>query len=227
MQNLRISLAAAALAGAMLASSASAVVIPFEEDFDAGPANWADNGGATANWFASGGPDGGAFVSAGLNFQSFSAGTSVVALRAQDEFNSSNGAFEGDWVASGVREFSAFIRHDAPVALTPFVRFATAANFPGAVTVGLAPIAANTWTEVTISISPNNPLLILEGPTLTFDDVFANVGHVQLGAVAPDSLAGVDQIIQFDADKASIIPAPGAAAAIGLAGLAGLRRRRR
>ena len=131
--------------------------------------------------------------------------------------------FVGNWITDGVREFSFWVRHDAVAPLDLFDRFATPANFPGAVGISFVPVAPNTWTEIIIPIFAGSPNIILEGSP--FNDVFSNIGNVQIGASVTADMIG--QTITFDLDKVSITPAPGALGLLAVAGLLGSRTRRR
>ncbi len=205
------------------AGNGFAATVPFTEDFDLGPADWYDfPGTAPVIWAATGGPDGGAYVTGTYFVPDPPPPFGVSMFRAQDEFNSSGGAFEGDWVADGVKQLSFFIRHDALQPIDVFARFTTPDNFPGAVGILFAPIPAGVWTEVTIDVTPTSPQIILE--CCTYDDTFTNIGHLQIGIVPTVDFVG--QLITVDLDKVTIIPAPGALV-ISMMGTLLLGRRRR
>ena len=218
--------------------SQAGVVVPTTEHFATDAANWRDNSGtAEVSWVASGGPDGSAYVSTTFNFVDLPPGVpipgnAVALFRAQDEFNSSDNAFVGDWVNSGVTEFNFYIRHSASMPLNVFARFATPGNAPAWSGIEFTPVAPDTWTLITIPIALDNPALFFEGPPgagqAEFNAVFGNIGHVQIGAFA-GGLAGVDEVVTFDLDQPTIAPAPGALALLGmtLASRAFRRRRRR
>jgi hypothetical protein len=209
--------------GLVCASSgvAGATVVPFTEDFDNGPSQWFNaDGTALLDWVAAGGPDGGAYVTTLFEVPDPLPPFGSTLFRGQDEYGSSGGAFEGNWIADGVTEFSYWIRHDAPVPLQAFVRFASPVNFPGAAGLSMGLVAPDTWTEVTVAIDPDNPLIILEG--VSFEDTFSNIGHLQIGLIATGDLIG--ETLTVDLDKVSIVPAPGGLA---LLLLAACRRRRR
>jgi hypothetical protein len=204
-------------------------VVPFTEDFTAGPSNWADNTALSLlTPVGTGGPDGGAYASTGKAFSGLG-GQSVVLFRAQDEFNSSNHAFEGNWVNQGVGRFSAVVRHNAPLPLSYFARFSGPGNFPGGTAVKFAPVAPNTWTQLSFDIRADNPEFVtFEGSN--FDTVFSNVGHVQLGVSAPAALGTDATVFTFDIDKASIamvVPEPSTLIAIVIAVTVLICRRRR
>jgi hypothetical protein len=210
------------MATVLLGSSQSlAVVNPFTEHFANDASNWHDPSGlAPATWISSGGPDGSSYVSTTFNFVNQTPGlpfpnNAVNLFRGQDEFNSSGGAFVGDWITAGVTELSFYIRHDGSQSLNFFARFSTPSNFPAWSGVEFTPIAPNTWTQITVPIALSNPGLFFEGPpgagVTEFNAVFGNIGHVQIGAFG-GTLAGVDETVTFDLDQVSIVPAPAAGA---------------
>lgn len=205
---------------------ATAATVPFTEPFAADAAGWFNSANsAPLSWSAAGGPDGSAYVSESFNFVSSIPGPQgPVLFRGQDEHNASNHNFEGNWISDGVSEFRASVRHDAPVAVNFFVRFASPANFPGASGVVFAPIAPNTWTDISIAIDPLNPQFVsFEGTD--FNSVFSNIGHVQVGVLVPAALAGVDHAYRFDFDAPTIVPEPTVVAGVLAVFALGLRRR--
>ena len=208
------------------ATAASAIVVPFTEDFDADSANWFNAAiSSPVGWSSTGGPDGGAYATSDFNFQFTNTDDTPVIFRAQDEFNSSGNAFAGDWIAGGVTQFSFAVRHNAPAPLTFFARFAGPANIPGATAIGFVPALPNVWTTITIDINPFSPQFIsFEGQT--FEAAFGDIGHLQIGVSVPEGVGGLDQAFTFDLDKPTVIPAPSAAGLFALVGAAALRRRR-
>jgi hypothetical protein len=228
------SVAVAIVAIVLSSSSARAAINPYTEQFTANAANWFNPlGTASADWVAAGGPDGSPHISTTFNFVNLTPGlpfpnNAVNLFRAQDEFNSSNHAFEGNWIGDGVTQFSFDIRHSASTAMTFFVRFATASNFPAWSGVEFTAVPGNTWTHIAIPISLSNPDLFYEGPPggqAEFNSVFTAVGHVQIGVFA-GALAGSNQDITFDLDNPSLTPGPASLAVLGL-GIMGRSRRRR
>jgi len=210
---------ATALAGAL-------PTVPFTEDFATDNSGWRDAFTGVPTWNASGGPDGSSFISTTFNFANSAAGDTPVLFRGQDEFGSSGGAFEGDWITGNVQEFSVFVRHGASAPVNFFTRFASAFNFPGAVAVDFTPVSPGVWTEISFAIDPANPAFVtFEGSD--FNTVFSSIGHVQVGVSVPSGLAGVDSEFSFSIDQPSIVPGPGALAMVGVGGLGALGRRRR
>lgn len=215
-----------AIAAVLLASPAlGGLANPFTEGFDADSSNWRESDSTTPlAWSPAGSFNGSPFASGTFNFVSNAADDTPAILRGHDSFDSSDDAFVGNWVDAGVTEFTAFVRHDAPVPLNYFVRFASPANFPAAAGVSFIPVAPNTWTPITISVAEGSPQLVFEGP-FTHSAVFSNIGNVQIGVSVPQALAGVDQGFTFDVDNIGIAPSPSSLALLALAGVA-IRRRR-
>ena len=209
-----------------LSTTASAFVATFTEDFNADTANWTNGLSAPLTHVASGGPDGSGYASTSLNFLTFAEDDSAVAFRAESFTNPSGGAFFGDWTNPDVLTFSFAVRHNAPTPLTYFVRFASPFNFPGGIAVNFVPVFSNTWTEVSIDIDPSNPQFVsFEG--MTFDDVFTNLGRIQIGVNTPAALANADTEITFDIDNATVaVPEPASISLLALTGLIAARRRR-
>jgi len=196
----------------LVTSQATALTVPYEEDFASDSANWLNfNSSAVLTHEASGGPDGGSYASGTFNFVNSAFGDQgpVIHRGTTTPFGpSSEGNFFGDWLTGDVRNFSAWVRHDAPTPLTYFARFADPNNSPGASAVRFSPVFPNTWTQLEFSISPDSPNFVtFEGQS--FEAVFDNIGRVQVGVSIPEALAGVDQQITFDLDKVAIaVPEP-------------------
>ncbi len=219
---------AAVLSCCVTSVAVQAATLPYTEDFTNSVSNWADNSAMNLlNHAASGGPDAGSYASTSFSLLN-RADQSVVLFRAQDEFNSSDHAFEGNWISQSVGQFSTYVRHNAPLPLTYFTRFSAPGNFPGGVAVKFVPVLPDTWTQLYFNIHPSNPEFVsFEGTS--FGAVFSNVGNIQVGVRVPTALAVNSSQFTFDIDKASIaVPEP---ASIGIAAVAGIavqgwRRRR-
>jgi len=181
------------------------------------------------NWISSGGVSGAGdgYITSAVNFSTSFENDNVLFSRGHSTAGASGGAFAGDWLSSGISEFSFWVRHDFTDPLTFFTRFATPANFPGVAGLSLVPVLPNTWTQVTFSIDAGNPLMFPEGPPGTFEAAFGNIGNLQLGLVVPLGLAGYAPDVTFDIDRISVIPAPGSGLLLVMSGVFFSRGRRR
>jgi hypothetical protein len=217
---------ATALVAASASSSASAAIVGFTETFASGSANWRNSNGTQAlAWFANGGPSDSAFVRSTFNLSPTTVGGfPPTVIRAHASYPSSNAAYAGNWIAEGVTGVNFWFRHSLSEAVTLTGRFANPANSPGASTVSLTAILPNTWTLVAFDLREGSPDIISLGGS-TYAGVFSNIGNMQFGFTVPAPLAGQNIDGLFDLASFQIVPAPGAIALLGLAGLAGRRRR--
>ena len=210
---------------------AAGTVAPFTEDFEDGASNWLDAGFLPAGEVATGGVDNSAYITGQTGFEFAEEDGFNVVFRGNTGFfpgtDASDGAFNGDWISSGITNLSFSVRHDITGPVTFFARIAPNSNgapFPGAVAVAFQPVFAGQWTNISIDIDPNNPAFVsFEGSS--FETVFSNVGFIQIGIATPNGLIGDPSLFAVDLDNVSIIPAP-AGLAILLPGLAAIRRRR-
>ena len=205
-----------------LAAPVSAVTVPFTEDFSVDASGWLDATSGPLTWNASGGPDGGAYASAtGASISD----PGTIQLRTNGAA-SSGGNLAGDWLSAGVSVLSAQVLHDAPAPLNVFFRITTGTNSPAIIGVVPIPVLSNTWTSISLVLSPSNPLIIPEGPPSIYNTVLSNVTNVQLGFAVPLELEGVS--FTYGVDKVAIAPEPATAALLagGLALLAAAGRRR-
>lgn len=206
-----------------------AVSVPTSENFTIDVANWADSSGlAPLSHVSGGGPDGSAYATTTFTFNTGggAGGTSAVLFRAQDEFNSSGHAFEGNWISDKITKLTAQVRHNAPQPLNYFSRFSGPGNFPGGTAIQFAPVLPNVWTTLTFNISPASPQFVtFEG--MNFGSVFSDVGHIQLGVSIPAALAADTTAYTYDLDNVIVTPEPTAMclAALALGSAAMIRRR--
>lgn len=206
------------------AAPAGAATIGYVEDFSADANGWVNATFGPLTWSASGGPDGGAYVST-------TAGSindpGTIQLRTNGP-TASGGNFAGNWLTAGVSVLSAQVRHDAPAPINVFFRITTGSNSPGIVGVVPIPVQSNTWTTVSLVLSPSNPLIIPEGPPSTYNTVLGNVTQVQLGFSVPLAFEGVP--FTYGLDKVTIVPEPATAGllacGLGLLAWSGRRVRR-
>ncbi|MEO1512090.1 MAG: hypothetical protein AAFU70_08460, partial [Planctomycetota bacterium] len=138
-----------------------------------------------------------------------------------------------NWTAGSIGVLTFDVRHNAAFDLSFAARVATDSDlggrpisgFPAFASTNETIVGADVWTTIRIPVTLSNPLLQEEVPG-TFFAVASNVTVLQLLVEGiPDANIGEEVTFQFD--NVSIdIPAPGAALAFGLGGLALARRRR-
>ncbi len=232
----RVTLGVLALTAA--STLAQAGVAPYTEMFAADNANW--GGSAGGDWTAfeplawsapGGGPVAGAgFVTYTRNFLDVQPGQfpALTIFRGQDNYNSSGGAFLGNWNEAGITEFSFWVRHDAAENVLFSVRFTPAGGNGPSMNYEFVDdlVQSGVWTKLTLAIDPDTDGWVIGGGPGTYNMVFNNLGKIQIG-INPDPLVGIDQDVNFDLSMVSIaVPAPGAIALLTMAGLVGTRRRR-
>jgi hypothetical protein len=219
----------ALLALACVTSPLQALTYPYTENFTANNANWTNNAQAFTTHIASGGPDGSGYISATFNFQNTTpASQDPIILRAHNNTvlgPASGGAYMGNWIAAGVKEFSAYVRHNADVPLTFFSRFSQS-PFPGIIYEQPNLVQPNTWTHIQFAVNAQNPYLSDEGTP--YSGVFNNLARVQVGVAIDPTLVGQNRSITFDIDQATIgVPEPSTMLMTGMASIAlGFSRRR-
>jgi hypothetical protein len=204
----------------VLTISASALVVPFNEEFATGNSNWLAGNSSPATWVATGGVDGGGYISAPGTI--VSSGFGAIVFRGNATNNASGGAFVGDWLAGGVNTFNAYVRHNALADLNIFARLDSGGGRAGSSVNFL--VAPNTWTLLSVPIldsassfqsyggaSPGGGVPNAAG----FSSIFSGIQNIQI-VVAPDSaLAG--QAYSFDVDGISVVPEPSTMGLVGLA----------
>lgn len=223
-----ICLFASVIAFAVTSTATFGAIVPFTEGFDNDAANWFNSGGtAVSDYVPAGGPDGTGFLTGSLDLSNTVDGDTPVLFRGEQIFGSSGGAFEGNYLAEGITELSAMVRHDAPAPLNFFTRFSRGlSNAPGAIAVEFVPVFPNVWTEISFAIDPVNPQFI----SFEFSDftgVFSSIGNIQIGAAINPGTAGLPATVQFDLDQVSIVPEPTAGALLLTVGALVARRHRR
>lgn len=220
-QNARLCGSSMALAIALgtAAVAVAAPAQPYTESFPTDAANWQTGIFATPTFIGAGSFDGSSYISTTVDLASGS-GFGLTVFRAQLDLGSSDGLFAGDYITGGITTLTFQVRHDAPEALSGFVRFAAPANSP-AVAWFFDAVPSGEWTQITLNLDPNDPNYVPAGGT--YESVMPNVGNLQLSFSVP---AGTTGDATFDIDQVSIVPAPAGLLAFAPLGLAAARRRR-
>lgn len=216
----------------LAAASRALATAPYTENFTSDVANWANGAGnAFVNYVPSGGPDGSSYASTTASAFGAPDGNRFILFRGQDNFNSSGHAFEGNWLTSGILEFSDYVWHDAPVSLPFWVRFANPTGSFSAVGGDNGVIVPpRTWTKLSYKIlaSEINVTLFPEGPPSVFNAAFSNIGRVQVGYTVPAGFGVDPNTYTFGLDQPSIaIPEPATWILMAAATAFGVMRRRR
>ncbi len=220
--------ASAIVAPAVVTSAASADILGFNESFVANSASWRNSNGATdLAWYATGGPKGMSYASSTFNLSTTTVGGfPPTVIRAHASYGSSAGGYVGNWIAEGATGVTFRFRHDLTEAVTVTGRFATPTNAPGASAIANTIVLPNTWTLITFDLREGSPDIISLGGG-TYQAIFSNIGNMQFGFTVPTALAGQNIDGHFDITDFNVVPAPGAFALLGVAGVVGRRRSRR
>lgn len=186
------------------ASPASALITPFTEDFTAGASNWLNGTNAAPTWSATGGVDGGGYISAPGAISAGGFGTIV--FRGNGAADASGDAFVGDWITGGVSKFSAYISHDAPVALNFYARLDAGSGRAGS-SVDFS-VAAGAWFQLNLPIV-NSPTSFQSYGAGTFATVFNGIQNVQIALSTTQDPSTAGQIYNVSLDRVATVPEPG------------------
>jgi hypothetical protein len=191
---------------ALLASvfPASALIVPFTEDFTSGASNWLNGASTAPTWSAAGGVDGGGYISAPGAITAGGFGTIV--FRGNGSADASGDAFVGDWISGGVSTFTAYVSHDAPVALNFYARLDAGSGRAGSsVDFSVAPGA---WFQLEVPIV-NSPTSFQSYGAGTFATVFNGIQNVQIALSATQDPSTAGQTYTVSLDRVATVPEPG------------------
>jgi hypothetical protein len=206
------------------------------ETFESGANDWVDRSRDPVTEVAAGGWDGGAYISStgdiATNTSSF--GSALIQFRCEviaAGANCSDGDFQGDWVGQQVLTLSYWFRHDAAIALQPYIRIPTGApngNNPAASAIVSQLIAPDTWTQVIIDIREDNPDFDSAFGGSGFANIFSSASRLQPGIFFEFGEVYNESDVTFDIDdvRLTAVPVPAAVWLFGSA-LAGLWLRRK
>jgi len=211
--------------GAVLAQTSLAVsVLPFTESFEANASGWVYGTSTAPIWSATGGVGNSGYISAPATVSG--SGFGAIVFRGNDANNASGDAFVGNWLSAGVTTFSAYVRHNADVALNFYARFDAGAGRAGSSVNFL--VNPNLWTVLELPIANETTSFQSYGAAGTglsaFNTIFAGIQNVQIALAADTANAG--KTVTVDLDGVSMVPEPTASASLIAAGVALLAFRR-
>jgi len=191
-----------------------ALIVPYTEDFTSGASNWLNGSSAAPTWSATGGVDGGGYISAPGAISAGGFGTIV--FRGNDSAGASGDAFVGDWISGGVSTFSAYVSHNAPVALNFYARLDAGSGRAGSsVDFSVAPGA---WFQLNLPIV-NSPASFQSYGAGTFATVFNGIQNVQIALSATQDPSTAGQTYNVSLDRVATVPEPRVFALFGLTAL--------
>ena len=219
--NFRLFLALLAVAATSIVP-AQALVVPFTEDFVAGASNWLNGTNSAPTWSATGGVDGGGYISAPGAITAGGFGTIV--FRGNASVDASGDAFVGNWISGGVSTFSAYLSHDATVALNFYARLDAGSGRAGS-TVDFS-VAPGAWFQLEVPIV-NSPTSFQSYGAGTFATVFNGIQNVQIALSATQDPSTAGQTYTVSLDRVATVPEPGTLGLVasGLAAICLLRCR--
>jgi hypothetical protein len=199
-------------------------VLPFTESFEVNSSGWVYGTSTAPIWATSGGAVGSAYISGSASV--IGTGFGTIVFRANDANNASGDAFVGNWLSAGVTAFSAYVRHNADVALNFYARFDAGAGRAGSSVNFL--VSPNSWTLLQLPIVNEITSFQSYGAAGTgqaaFNTIFGGIQHVQIALAADTANAG--KTVTVDLDGVSMVPEPTASGLLIAAGAALLASRR-
>jgi hypothetical protein len=208
-----------------LAQAGQAVsVLPFTEGFEASSSGWVYGTSSAPTWSATGGVGNSGFISAPATVSG--SGFGAIVFRGNDANNASGDAFVGNWLTAGVTTFSAYVRHNADVALNFYARFDAGAGRAGSSVNFL--VNPNSWTLLQLPILNEITSFQSYGAAGTgqaaFNTIFGGIQNVQIALSVDTVNAG--KTVTLDLDGVSMVPEPTASVLLMAAGAALLASRR-
>ena len=214
----------------LIENGRAAVSLPFTEGFDSGDSNWLNGAGGSPGYALNGG-----FAGSGYIFTSAKIDTSgfgPIIFRGNNSTSASDKAFVGDWLSAGVSEFSAYVWHDAPVALNFYARFDRGQGNAASSNNHL--VAPSTWTLLKIpivnSLGTTGQVFQSYGAAGAsgFSTIFNSINNVQIALGASQDSSTHGQTYTVRLDGVSIVPEPGTRILVEIAAIAiALGRRHR
>lgn len=180
--------------------------LPFTESFEVNSSGWVYGTSTSPTWVANGGALGSAYISGSASVSG--AGFGTIVFRANDANNASGDAFVGNWLSAEVTSFSAYVRHNADVALNFYARFDAGSGRAGS-SVNFS-VNPNSWTFLELPISNKTTSFQSYGAAgmgaTAFNTIFGGIQNVQI-ALAVDTV-NAGKTVTVDLDGVSIVPEP-------------------
>ncbi len=191
--------------------------LPFKESFEVNSSGWVYGTSTSPTWVANGGAEGSAYISGSASV--IGTGFGTIVFRANNANNASGDAFVGDWLSAGVTSFSAYVRHNADVALNFYARF-DASSGRAASSVNFL-VNPNSWTFLELPIFNEITSFQSYGAAGTgataFNTIFGGIQNVQIALAVDQSNAG--KTVTVDLDGVSRVPEPGVGTLTAIASL--------
>ena len=196
---------------------ATALIVPFTEGFTSGASNWLNGASAAPTWSATGGVDDGGYLSAPGAISAGGFGTIV--FRGNAAADASGDAFVGNWLTGGVSTFSAFVRHDAPVALNFYARLDAGAGRAASSLDFSVPVGG--WFQLNIPITEASFQSYGAAGTGTaaFNSVFSGIQNVQIALSTSQDPGAAGQTYNVSLDRVALVPEPHTLSMLTLAAL--------
>jgi hypothetical protein len=190
--------------------------LPFIENFEVNSSGWVYSTSSAPTWSASGGVNNSGYISAPATVSGTSFG--AIVFRGNDANNASGDAFVGNWLLAGVSTFSAYVRHNADVALNFYARLDAGAGRAGSSVNFL--VSPNSWTLLQLPIVNEITSFQSYGAAgagqAAFNTIFGGVQNVQI-ALSLDS-ANAGKSVTVDLDGVSMVPEPSSSILMVIAG---------
>ena len=202
---------------------APALLVPFTEDFTAGASNWLNGSSTAPTWSATGGVSDGGYISAPGAISAGGFGTIV--FRGNAAADASSDAFVGNWISGGVSTFSAYVSHDAPVALNFYARLdAGSGRAASSIDFSVSPGA---WFQLNLPITESSFQSYGAAGTgpAAFNSVFGSILNVQIALSSTQDPSTAGNTYNVSLDKVSTVPEPGISSLFALAACGWLAKR--
>ena len=187
-----------------------ALILDYTEDFTSGTSGWLNGSSAAPAWSPTGGVDGGGYISALGAIATGSVDNTVFRAPASASDSAFSGDFgglicipiDGGWQC--LDRFSAYLSHDAPMALNFRVRFD--AGLDGVASTIDYSVPSGGWHKIEVPIYPMSFQSYGGG---TFEGIFDQIENVDFVLSATQNPSTVGQTYHVSLDRVATVPEPG------------------